>query len=47
MGYLRREGGQYRVYRVRAGLVGTVALEDTTQVIPLLLSGGAALLLLM
>jgi uncharacterized protein YjbI with pentapeptide repeats len=44
---LSREGGQYRVYRARAGLVGSVALEDTIQVIPLLLGGGAALLLLM
>ena len=46
-GHLRREGGQYRVYRAGAGLIGSVELEDTVQVIPLLLSGGAALLLLM
>lgn len=47
VGHLCREGGQYRVYRTQTGLVGSVELEDTVQVIPLLLSGGAALLLLM
>jgi len=47
LGHLRREGGQYRVYRTRTGPVGLVELENTIQVIPHLLSGGAALLLLM
>ena len=47
VGYLRREGGQYRVSRARTGPVGLVEFENTIQVIPLLLSGGAALLLLM
>jgi hypothetical protein len=46
VGHLRREGGQYRVSRARTGPVGLVEFENTIQVIPLLLSGGAALLLL-
>ena len=47
VGYLRRKGGHYRVYRGQKDPAGVVELENTIQVIPLLLSGGAALLLLM
>jgi hypothetical protein len=47
VGHLRREGGQYKVYRGQTELVGWVELEDTVQVSRLLLSGGAALLLLL
>jgi hypothetical protein len=47
VGHLRREGRQYKVYQGMTDLIGLVELEDTVQVIPVLLSGGAALLLLL
>ena len=47
VGHLRREGGQYKVYKGWTDLVGSVELDNTVQVAPLLLSGGAALRLLL